>query len=176
MNITFKRIILWTLVLLTMFIIFLFSAQKGTDSAKLSDKVMSVIEENSQPDKTFSEIEPNPIQPTSSNLSSEQQDRLFQIKVLRKSAHILIFATLGFFLMGAIYTYRIKLSLQIMLSTVLGLLYAASDEWHQTFVDGRTGRLLDVGIDFIGVSLGILFMLLTIRLYNKIKSKKASAD
>jgi hypothetical protein len=30
------------------------------------------------------------------------------------------------------------------------LLYAASDEWHQTFVPGRAGRLYDVCIDAVG--------------------------
>lgn len=31
------------------------------------------------------------------------------------------------------------------------LLWAASDEWHQTFVPGRTGRPRDVLIDALGV-------------------------
>lgn len=30
------------------------------------------------------------------------------------------------------------------------LTWALSDEWHQTFVPGRTGRLRDVGIDAAG--------------------------
>lgn len=30
------------------------------------------------------------------------------------------------------------------------LLWAASDEWHQTFVPGRTGRVRDVAIDGLG--------------------------
>jgi VanZ family protein len=31
------------------------------------------------------------------------------------------------------------------------LLWAASDEWHQTFVPGRTGRPRDVLVDALGV-------------------------
>jgi VanZ family protein len=34
---------------------------------------------------------------------------------------------------------------------VIALLYAFSDEWHQSFVPGREGALRDVGIDALGV-------------------------
>jgi hypothetical protein len=36
------------------------------------------------------------------------------------------------------------------------LLYAAGDEWHQTFVEGRSGRPQDVVIDAAGVGLAML--------------------
>jgi VanZ family protein len=38
---------------------------------------------------------------------------------------------------------------------VLGTLYAASDELHQTFVEGRAGSPVDVAIDAVGVACGI---------------------
>lgn len=34
------------------------------------------------------------------------------------------------------------------------LLYALSDEFHQIFVPGRSGSLIDAGIDFIGILIG----------------------
>jgi VanZ family protein len=34
--------------------------------------------------------------------------------------------------------------------------YAASDEWHQSFVPGRTATAEDVAIDGIGVALAAL--------------------
>ena len=37
----------------------------------------------------------------------------------------------------------------------LTLLYAASDEFHQTFVANRTGSLVDVGIDAMGGAIGL---------------------
>ena len=40
-------------------------------------------------------------------------------------------------------------------AAVFSLLYAASDEFHQTFVPGRSGALSDVMIDFAGSSAGI---------------------
>jgi VanZ family protein len=36
------------------------------------------------------------------------------------------------------------------------VLYAVSDEVHQSFVAGRAGRPLDVAIDAVGVGLGIV--------------------
>lgn len=48
-------------------------------------------------------------------------------------------------------------------SWVLGVLYAASDEFHQLFVPGRSGQLSDVCIDASGVLLGVLVALLVWR-------------
>ena len=39
---------------------------------------------------------------------------------------------------------------------VVTLLYAMSDEYHQTFVAGRSGNWVDVGIDLITPTAGIL--------------------
>jgi VanZ family protein len=38
---------------------------------------------------------------------------------------------------------------------LIGLvLFAVSDEFHQSFVPGRTASLMDVGLDLIGIFLG----------------------
>lgn len=42
-------------------------------------------------------------------------------------------------------------------SAGMALLYALSDEYHQTFVPGRNGSLIDVAIDGIGV-LGVILL------------------
>lgn len=39
---------------------------------------------------------------------------------------------------------------------VIAVIYACSDELHQTFVGGRSGRPLDVLIDSIGIVLAVL--------------------
>lgn len=46
---------------------------------------------------------------------------------------------------------------------VLTLLYACTDEYHQTFVDGRTGATLDVGIDSIGITIATVATLVLVR-------------
>jgi VanZ family protein len=68
--------------------------------------------------------------------------------ILRKLAHTTEYAVLGALLVRA--TRRPNVAV------VLGVLYAASDEFHQTFVPGRHGSPIDVAIDSIGLALGIL--------------------
>ena len=67
--------------------------------------------------------------------------------VLRKIAHAAEFAVLGALLARALRT--------AWPAVALGVLYAISDEVHQTFVSGREGSLLDVAIDAVGVALGV---------------------
>lgn len=68
--------------------------------------------------------------------------------VLRKLAHVAEFAVLGALLARA--TARPGLAI------VLGILYAASDELHQSLVPGRMGAPLDVAIDAVGVVCGVV--------------------
>ena len=68
--------------------------------------------------------------------------------VLRKIAHTAEYAVLGALLVRA--TGRAGLA------WALGVLYAVSDEIHQTFVAGRHGSPVDVAIDAVGVTIGIL--------------------
>lgn len=66
---------------------------------------------------------------------------------VRKFAHMFEYCLLAIAVSAAFR--RISLSIPIC-----GL-YAALDELHQYFVAGRTARLYDVGIDMIGVLIGI---------------------
>ena len=76
---------------------------------------------------------------------------------LRKGAHITIYLVLWLTLARATDWRR------PILATVIALLYAASDEFHQTYVSGRHGTPVDVGIDAIGMGLAALAWALTLR-------------
>jgi len=67
--------------------------------------------------------------------------------VLRKLAHTAEYAILGALLLRATGLVGVALA--------LGVAYAVSDEFHQTFVPGRAGRPLDVAIDTLGLVCGI---------------------
>ncbi|MGH3002026.1 MAG: VanZ family protein [Gaiellaceae bacterium] len=67
--------------------------------------------------------------------------------VLRKCAHMTEYALLAVLLVRATGSYRWALALTIA--------YAASDEFHQTFVRGRHGSPVDVGIDTVGALIGL---------------------
>ena len=47
---------------------------------------------------------------------------------------------------------------RIAVTGILVILYAISDEWHQSFTPGRNPALLDVGIDTAGGFLGVAFL------------------
>jgi VanZ family protein len=70
--------------------------------------------------------------------------------VLRKAAHITIFALLWLTFARASEWRR------PIAATVAALAYAASDEFHQTFVQGRHGAVSDVAIDAIGMGVAAL--------------------
>ena len=69
--------------------------------------------------------------------------------VLRKIAHACEYAVLGALLAA-------RAARRSFRPSALGVAYAASDELHQHFVEGRVGAPLDVLIDSVGVAVGIL--------------------
>lgn len=71
--------------------------------------------------------------------------------VLRKGAHITEYAILGALLYRALGVEALALA--------IGIAYAATDELHQHFVRGRHASPIDVAIDAVGLSLGMLVWL-----------------
>jgi VanZ family protein len=68
--------------------------------------------------------------------------------IMRKLAHTAEYALLGVLLLRAVRRADVAFA--------LGVLYAASDELHQTFVRGRHGAPLDVAIDAVGIGIGLV--------------------
>lgn len=70
-----------------------------------------------------------------------------------KIVHVLLYAPLGLFLARA----RGKaVGRRSVLPFALGLLYAATDEWHQLYVANRSASFTDWLADALGVMVGIL--------------------
>ena len=70
--------------------------------------------------------------------------------ILRKAAHMAEYGLLWFLWWRAL-GYR-----HTAAAVGITLLYAASDEIHQSFVEGRHGTPVDVAIDAAGVALAVL--------------------
>jgi len=66
--------------------------------------------------------------------------------VLRKTAHLVEYAVLATLLTRAFGS--------VAPAVATGVAYAISDELHQHFVPGRSGTVLDVAIDAVGVVAG----------------------
>ena len=79
--------------------------------------------------------------------------------LIRKAAHLTEFAVLGVFLALFFTTFEMRFIKRFLLSLGIGVLYAAGDEIHQLFVEGRDGSVFDVLIDSAGVLTGCLLIL-----------------
>ena len=78
---------------------------------------------------------------------------------LRKVMHASVYFILAFFMMlllNIIFNHNYYI-LSLILALVLSSGFAITDEFHQTFVDGRTGQMMDVIIDSLGAMVGIFF-------------------
>jgi len=87
---------------------------------------------------------------------------------IRKMAHMTEYAILAMTVMLAIGRVKHRVVFAILIS----VLYAASDELHQTFVSMRCGTVYDVLIDSVGVLIGIaVYLIINHRLHKEVKGK-----
>ncbi len=128
------------LVLLWMMVIFSFSAKNGSSSSGMSRKVITTAVE------TFTEIEDE----------TPEMDKVVKILSfpVRKGAHFFLYFVLGMLVFYALHLWGIKKRV-ILYAFFICALYAASDEWHQTFVATRSGEVKDVLLDSFASLLAI---------------------
>lgn len=80
--------------------------------------------------------------------------------ILRKIAHITEYGILAFLVWRAIFhSIKINLTKVYAWSGALSLLYAISDEIHQSFVPTRNGSIFDILIDGVGIALMLCFLI-----------------
>ena len=159
MKITIFRITTLILLVLTFISIFNFSNQDGQASSGVSRKVAKKIID---------------IYPYTKNLNEENKNQIVKKiqPIIRKGAHLSIYTLVGILMMSFISTYNIKLKYRFLISILVGLVYASSDEIHQSFIPGRNASIIDVGIDASGVLLGIILVLIIISAYKKLTKNK----
>ena len=149
------RTILLIVIILISGVIFGFSAQDGEESGGISKKVVLVVADI---------------------LKIKQGDieKFIQVgePIVRKLAHFGIYTVLGIASMAFLVTFNISKARQTLITTIWGILYASTDEFHQTFIDGRNGSILDVILDTSGVIFGIAIVLFMIYLYSRYKTNK----
>ena len=149
-----KKIILWILIISCMGVIFSFSAEKSTESKKSSSRVVDTVIKIIDADKKLDENE----------LEDLRETLTF---IVRKGAHFTIYAILGVLILLLALEYNIKGKISMAISVVISMLYACSDELHQTFVSGRSGELRDVILDTIGAITGCAVVLLISKIRRK---------
>ena len=75
--------------------------------------------------------------------------------ILRKLAHATEYALLTLLWAWALRPVTRR---NIYAAALIAVLYAASDEYHQSFVEGRSGLASDVLIDAIGVAVALALL------------------
>ncbi|MCC8073429.1 MAG: VanZ family protein, partial [Clostridiales bacterium] len=124
-----KTIIAWALVLICMAFIFCMSSFTADESTEQSMSILDILI------RIFG-------------------DNALTDFIVRKSAHVLEFAGLSFLFNIALW--QTKKKNMFILAVLLTSIYAASDEIHQLFVDGRAGKVVDWAIDTSGAILGAI--------------------
>lgn len=148
------RIILIALIVLWMGTIFGFSADNGEQSQSFSDKI--TIEVVHFFNHSYDFMEPD-----------KQQDYFNTVSFwVRKTGHFGEYGILGVLVAALLMTFnkirKIKKegTLPVVFTAITGMLYAATDEFHQGFVDGRSPKVMDVCIDTAGTFIGALFLVI----------------
>ena len=78
---------------------------------------------------------------------------------LRKVIHASVYFVLAFFIitfLNVCFDHK-KYIITVILTLLICIIFASSDEIHQTFIKGRTGQALDVAIDSAGAIVGVVF-------------------
>lgn len=134
------------LLVFWMGIIFAFSAQPAEESGKISDgicyRAVSGASHLLRLEWTKGQMEAYAVQ---------------LVFPVRKAAHMTEYAILAVLAWGNLTVWKREAGRNnYAYAFLLAILYAMTDEFHQTFVNGRSGNLTDVCIDGAGACLGIL--------------------
>lgn len=158
-KINLLRAILIILLVIMFGTIFNFSDQDGEKSGSLSREVTENVTKNV---KSIQKLE-----------KSQKEKVLDKIEhFIRKLAHFSLYMVVGILTMSLVSTYDLKQIKRIGISLSVGVLYAATDELHQAFIPARTAAVGDVCIDSCGAVVGILFVMIVLKIAQKIKSRK----
>ena len=125
------KIINLTLLILWMILIFVFSSFNGNTSNSQSGSIVTFL----------------------SNTLNINNMELLSL-VIRKLAHFTEYLILGILAINCLKDYNLKND--VFLSILFCIFYACTDEFHQLFISGRNGNIIDVLIDSFGSTLGCL--------------------
>ena len=160
-----KTGMIWLIfTIIWMSVIFSFSAKKAVESEGMSHSV----------GKEIGRL----IVPQFTSWSEDKQEQ-FAEKIdfpVRKCAHASEYAVLGVLMLGTAYSFAEDQGKKNrLLCWCAGTAYAATDEFHQLFVPGRSCQFRDVCIDSAGILTGIVLFSLIKHQIAKYNEKKKVA-
>lgn len=148
------------LVVAWMGVIFYFSSMESEKSqSKSVEIVKTVIEKFDE----FAKSSPETIEKHRSEKFLENINYYF-----RRSSHAFVYFVLSILMVNLLLQLHKYFLYQCnVISIIFCFLYACADEYHQTFVSGRTGRFFDTLVDSLGAILGCLVISLAYKLIMK---------
>lgn len=155
------RWITWLPAIIIMFLIFLFSAKPAVESEATSTPLARALLNAFE--LMFGTIE-----------KANQQSALDTASFfIRKAAHITEYLLLAVSISWPLWKRGLEGKKLVITSFLFSVMYAATDEFHQLFVKGRSGSFKDVGIDSIGCLLGALLFYVVAKLFKKRVAKRS---
>ena len=154
---TWKKGIKIVLILFWFGVIFMFSARNAKESLGVSNKLLiKVVEMYKHRDLAENEKE---------NITKK-----FTFYI-RKFAHFFLYFVLAFFVFILLKEF-VSIDYKLVFFTILiCMLYATTDEIHQLFIAGRTGRFFDVLVDTPGATLSTKLKYSVMKLIESIKEQ-----
>lgn len=152
------QIVAWLAVVAWMVLIFSMSNQVAEQSGEISKTATQILFE-----RFFSGFD---------ELTDEQQTEfvLGAEYAVRKAAHIAEYFILSALVITALLFNKFNPLKRSITAVTVSIIYAATDEIHQLFVVGRSGKFSDVLVDAIGIiAAAAIYLLIT---YSVKKHKK----
>ncbi len=139
------KYISWLPAALLMLVIFIFSSKpadtSNDSSLNIANRILTIYEDT----------------------TNQQYQEPYRFNLLetinhfvRKMAHFCEYAVLSIAFALHFLINKKSGRYRIIWSTLLSACYAATDEYHQTFVPGRSGQLSDVLLDTMGALVGVV--------------------
>ena len=85
--------------------------------------------------------------------------------------HFGVYFVLGITLWWALGGVRVSARNRLFLAWIGAILYGVTDEWHQSFVPGRTPDIRDIATDAIGAAVGLLIVSLLLRRFGRVDAE-----
>ncbi|MBE6787465.1 MAG: hypothetical protein E7537_03865 [Ruminococcaceae bacterium] len=161
---SFFRVLSVILLVCWMTFIFFLSNQNADASSQTSGQVIEVLAEKFYPE--FEQM----TEPQKQEVISSLQF------VVRKSAHVGMFAVLGLLSFLTFISYvDLRFFTRTFWAVAVSVLYAATDEYHQRFVGGRSCELRDFLIDTAGILAAVLLCTAFVKIIGPLRRKTAYA-
>lgn len=162
-----KRILISTLTIICMISIFVLSSMNANESGHKSLEIVEFTIK--QTNNIMNKIG------VSEKLLTDKEIQSIAKKMnnpFRKFSHAFIYFTLAILIFLTLKSFNVKTSKSILITILICFVYSLTDEYHQTFIKGRSGEFRDCIIDTTGSTIGVAICILL----NKISTHKRNKN